>query len=101
MLILPEYLLPTAAAGVETASALFIRILHSLFKNYEDIAAIRPPCLFKYPLINYHPKIYVMENIYHYKITAISEETLNQTVTNRRQGLNVLPFDPKNDQWNN
>lgn len=36
-----------------------------------------------------------MENIYHYEITAILEEMCTQTVTNFRQGLNVLPFDPK------
>lgn len=40
-------------------------------------------------------KIYVMENIYHYKITAIVEEMFVKTVTNARQGLNVLPFDLK------
>lgn len=40
-------------------------------------------------------KIYVMENIYHYEITAIVEETFVETVTNARQGLNVLPFDLK------
>lgn len=36
-----------------------------------------------------------MENIYHYEITAIVEETFVETVTNARQGLNVLPFDLK------
>lgn len=38
-----------------------------------------------------------MENIYHYKITAISEETQTETVTNAGQGLNVLTIWSKND----
>lgn len=50
---------------------------------------------FKHPANKLQQKIYVMENIYHYEITAILEEMCTQTVTNFRQGLNVLPFDPK------
>lgn len=65
---------------------LFIRIiiLCSLVKTYTRL-----------PTDKLLIKIYVMENIYHYKITAISEETRTETVTNARQGLNVLPFDLK------
>lgn len=40
-------------------------------------------------------KIYVMENIYHCEITAISEETRAETVTNAGRGLNVPQFDLK------
>lgn len=36
-----------------------------------------------------------MENIYHFEITAILEETHVGTVTNARQGLNAPPFDLK------
>lgn len=49
----------------------------------------RPPAA-RLPTDKLLIKIYVMENIYHYKITAISEETQTETVTNAGQGLNVL-----------
>lgn len=59
------------------------------------IISLKNDLSYKHPANKLQQKIYVMENIYHYEITAILEEMCRQTVTNFRQGLNVPPFDPE------